>query len=269
MSDVLLVDRDGAVATLTMNRPESLNSLSVELKVALRDALADVAADPTVRAVVLTGNGRGFCVGQDLAEHMKLLSADDPAPLRTVEEHYNPIVKSIIQMPKPVIAAVNGVAAGAGASFAFACDMRIVSETAQFVLSFANAGLGLDSGASWTLPRLIGMARALEMGLLAEPVPAKTMFEWGAINQLTAIGEVVNVAQKIAARFAEGPAQAYAAIKHAYHFATSHNAAESLDFEGKLQVEVGKSEDHKIAVSAFVNKEKPTFVGRPSDRVWM
>src|SRR3954447_22556590 len=154
VSDVLLVERNEGVATLTMNRPESMNSLSVALKEALLDAAQDVAADPAVRAVVLTGTGRGFCVGQDLREHVALLEADDPAPLATVTEHYNPLVLTLATIPKPVIAAVNGMAAGAGAGLAFACDFRIAANTAGFLIAFANVGLTLDSGVSWTLPRL-------------------------------------------------------------------------------------------------------------------
>src|SRR5581483_4740212 len=177
VSDVLLVDRSDGVATLTLNRPESMNSLSVELKVALRETVAEIGADPAVRAVVLTGTGRGFCVGQDLREHVALLEANDPAPLDTVTEHYNPIVTGLVTMPKPVVAAVNGMAAGAGAGIAFACDFRIAANTAGFLLAFANVGLTLDSGVSWTLPRIVGSARATALCLLAEPVAAEAALE--------------------------------------------------------------------------------------------
>src|SRR6195952_5695734 len=166
MADVLLTDRTDGVATLTMNRPESLNSLSVELKDALVSTLGEVSADSSVRAVVLTGSGRGFCVGPGLGEH------------------YNPIALALTQMPKPVIAAVNGTAAGAGASFSFACDLRIVSRQAKFLLAFANVGLGLDSGASWTLPRLIGFGRAMELSLLAQPITAQQADTYGMVNRL-------------------------------------------------------------------------------------
>src|SRR5690242_7483715 len=138
MSDVLLVERSDGVATLTLNRPESMNSLSVELKVALRTALEEAAADREVRAVVLTGSGRGFCVGQDLREHVALLEANDPSPLSTVSEHYNPLVLTLARMPKPVVAAVNGMAAGAGAGLSFACDFRIAANSAGFLIAFAN-----------------------------------------------------------------------------------------------------------------------------------
>src|SRR5262249_6526165 len=154
-------------ATVTLNRPDALNSLTVELKEALSDAMAELSADETVRAVVLTGAGRAFCAGQDLREHARLLEAGDPSPLHTVSMHFNPIIRGLMSLPKPVIAAVNGMAAGAGASLTFGCDFRIASHQASFLLAFANVGLGLDTGASWTLPRLIGHARATAMAILA------------------------------------------------------------------------------------------------------
>ena len=261
MADVLLTDRTDGVVTLTMNRPESLNSLSVELKDALVSTLGDVAADLSVRAVVLTGSGRGFCVGQDLAEHTQLLQAEDPAPLSTVREHYNPIALALTQMPKPVIAAVNGTAAGAGASFSFACDLRIVSRDAKFLLAFANVGLGLDSGVSWTLPRLIGSARAVELAMLAQPITAQVAAEYGLTTQVVEAAQVLPVAQELAARLAAGPTAAYAAIKQAIHFSAAHGLAESLENEAVQQAAAGATADHRTAVAAFVAKEKPVFVG--------
>jgi 2-(1,2-epoxy-1,2-dihydrophenyl)acetyl-CoA isomerase len=261
MADVLLIDRTDGVATLTLNRPQSMNSLSLELKNALVETLQDVAHDAAVRAVVLTGNGRGFCVGQDLSEHVQLLEAGDPAPLSTVAEHYNPITLSLTQMPKPVIAAVNGTAAGAGASFSFACDFRIVSEDAKFLLAFANVGLGLDSGVSWTLPRLIGAGRAAELALLAQPITAQVADSYGMVTQLLPADQVLPAAQKLASRLASGPTAAYAAIKHALHYSASHTLEESLANEGAQQALAGATVDHRSAVEAFVKKEKPIFVG--------
>lgn len=245
-----------------MNRPESLNSLSVELKNALVATLTELAGDPGVRAVVLTGSGRGFCVGQDLAEHIELLQAGDPAPLRTVEEHYNPITLAITEMAKPVIAAVNGTAAGAGASLSFACDLRIVSDQVKFLLAFANVGLGLDSGVSWTLPRLIGSARALELCLLAQPITAQVAESYGLVSQLVAPDQVLPVAQELASRLAAGPTVAYAAIKHAIGYSAAHTLRESLANEAVQQAMAGATADHRIAVAAFVNKQKPAFTGR-------
>jgi 2-(1,2-epoxy-1,2-dihydrophenyl)acetyl-CoA isomerase len=261
MADVLLIDRADGVATLTLNRPESMNSLSLELKNALVEALADVASDVSVRAVVLTGNGRGFCVGQDLAEHIRLLESGDPAPLNTVRLHYNPITLSLAQMPKPVIAAVNGTAAGAGASFSFACDFRIVAENAKFLLAFANVGLGLDSGVSWTLPRLIGAGRATELALLAQPITAQVADSFGLVTKLVPTDQVVPMAQELAAQLAAGPTAAYAAIKQALHYAASHTLEASLDNEAVHQAIAGATDDHRAAVAAFVNKDAPTFVG--------
>ena len=261
MSDVLLAERSEGVATLTMNRPDSMNSLSVELKSALVAALQEVGSDPSVRAVVLTGTGRGFCVGQDLAEHIGLLQSGDPAPLSTVREHYNPITVALTQMPKPVVAAVNGTAAGAGASFSFACDFRIVAEQAKFLLAFANVGLGLDSGVSWTLPRLIGSARALELSLLARPIDATTAQQYGLVTELVPAEQVLPTAQELAARLASGPTAAYAAIKQAIHFSASHDLAESLENEAVQQALAGGTDDHANAVAAFVAKQKPVFVG--------
>ena len=261
MTDVLLIDRADGVATLTLNRPESMNSLSVELKNALVAGLQAVAADHSVRAVVLTGTGRGFCVGQDLTEHIQLLDDGDDAPLSTVREHYNPIVLALTQMPKPVIAAVNGTAAGAGASFAFACDFRVVSDQAKFLLAFANVGLGLDSGVSWTLPRLIGSARAIELSLLAQPITARTAQEYGLVTQLVPAEDVLSSATALATRLAAGPTAAYARIKSAIHYAASHDLADALEYEAVVQAEAGSTVDHQAAVTAFVNKQKPTFVG--------
>ncbi|MDQ2837009.1 MAG: enoyl-CoA hydratase-related protein [Actinomycetota bacterium] len=261
MADVLLLDRTEGVATVTMNRPDSMNSLSVELKNALVQTLGELSSDPAVRAVVLTGSGRGFCVGQDLGEHIELLQANDPAPLHTVEEHYNPITLSLAEMPKPVIAAVNGVAAGAGASLSFACDLRIVSDQARFLLAFANVGLGLDSGASWTLPRLIGSARAIELSLLAQPISAELAHSYGLVTQLVPAEQVLPVAQELAAKLAAGPTAAYASIKNAIHFSASHGLRESLANEAVQQGQAGGTDDHRAAVAAFVNKEKPVFVG--------
>lgn len=262
MADVLLIDRADGVATLTMNRPESLNALSTELKDALVQALAYVGADESVRAVVLTGSGRGFCVGQDLSEHIQLLQAGDPAPLSTVVEHYNPIALSLAQMPKPVIAAVNGTAAGAGASFSFACDFRIVAEGTKFVLAFGNIGLSVDSGASWTLPRLIGSGRALELCMLGKPITAETAQQYGLVTQLVPADQVLSTAQQLAAQLAAGPTVAYAGIKNAIHYAATATLQQALDNEAVLQNAAGATSDHRAAVAAFVNKEKPVFQGR-------
>ena len=262
MADVLLVDRADGVATLTLNRPESMNSLSVELKLALLDTLREVAADPAVRAVVLTGAGRGFCVGQDLREHVALLEAQDPGPLRTVEEHYNPIVEALAGMPKPVIAAVNGMAAGAGAGLTFACDFRIAANNAGFLLAFANVGLTLDSGVSWTLPRLIGSARATALAILAEPITAQAALDMGIVNAMVEPAHLAPAAHELASRLAAGPTAAYAAIKQSIAFAAASTLTEALAKESDLQVAMGATEDHRSSTAAFVAKQQPVFLGR-------
>jgi 2-(1,2-epoxy-1,2-dihydrophenyl)acetyl-CoA isomerase len=257
----VLVERMGAVATITLNRPSSMNSMSVALKEQLLTALRIAAADPTVRAVVLTGAGSAFCVGQDLKEHVALIESGDPAPLGTVEKHFNPIVLAIVQMPKPVVAAVNGVAAGAGASLAFACDFRLADARARFLLAFAGVGLALDTGASWTLPRLIGSGRALAMSILAEPVDATAALEMGMVSAVVPEGRALEEAQLLAARLAEGPTVAYAAIKQQIASAAGSSLPEALELEAKLQAECGQSEDHPAAVRAFVAKQPPRFEG--------
>jgi 2-(1,2-epoxy-1,2-dihydrophenyl)acetyl-CoA isomerase len=262
VSDDLLIDRTDGVATLTMNRAKSMNSLSVALKEALLDATREVSADPSVRAVVLAGSGRGFCVGQDLREHIALLEAADPAPLSTVAQHYNPLVLSLARMPKPVIAAVNGMAAGAGAGLAFACDFRIAARGAGFLLAFANVGLTLDSGVSWTLPRLIGSARATALALLAEPITSEAALEMGLVNAVVEDDRVHEAAHELAARLAAGPTAAYAAIKQSISYAADHDLEAALAMEDHLQGAMGQTEDHHTATAAFVAKQKPTFLGR-------
>jgi 2-(1,2-epoxy-1,2-dihydrophenyl)acetyl-CoA isomerase len=261
-ANVLVVERNEGVATLTMNRPESMNSLSVALKEALLDAAREVSADPAVRAVVLTGTGRGFCVGQDLREHVALLEANDPAPLSTVTEHYNPLVMTLATMPKPVIAAVNGLAAGAGAGLSFACDFRIAARTAGFLLAFANVGLTLDSGVSWTLPRIIGQARATALAILAEPINAESALEMGLVNAVVEPDLLLATASELAARLAAGPTAAYAAIKQSIAYAQTADLPAALAKEDELQTAMGHTEDHVNATRAFVAKENPTFLGR-------
>ncbi len=261
MSDVLLVDRTDGVLTLTLNRPDSMNSLDVALKVALREALEAAAADRGVRAVVLTGAGRAFCVGQDLKEHVATLESGGP-PLDTVGEHYNPVVRLLATMPKPVIAAVRGMAAGAGASLAFLADFRIGGPRTAFLMAFANVGLGADTGASWTLPRLVGYAKATEMLMLAEPVPAEEAHRIGLLTQLMDDDEsVLPAAHELARRLAAGPTVAYGMIRRQLHLATSSNLDAALAEEAVVQQACGQTADHRAATFAFVAKEKPTFTG--------
>ncbi|GDY29981.1 enoyl-CoA hydratase-related protein [Gandjariella thermophila] len=260
--DALIVEDADGVRTFTLNRPDSFNSLTLQLKEDLLGALRDAAEEPKVRAVVLTGAGRAFCAGQDLKEHVGLLQANDPAPLSTVEKHYNPLIRTVTGMPKPVIAAVNGTAAGAGASLAYACDLRIAARSAKFLMAFANVGLTADSGASWTLPRLIGYGRAMQMLLLAQPVEAEEALRIGMVNQVVPDGEALATAQALAARMAAGPTTAYAKIKEAMLAAASAELDGALAVEARTQAEAGQTADHREAVEAFVAKRPPSFTGR-------
>ncbi len=259
---VLLSIRDG-VATVTLNRPGAMNSLDVPTKVALRDTVQQVADDPTVRCVVLTGNGRAFCVGQDLKEHIGLLETGrDDILGSTVAEHYNPTVLALATMPKPVIAAVNGVAAGAGASLAFACDFRLVADTAGFNLAFAGIALSCDTGSSWTLPRLVGRAKAIELLFQPRTIKAEESLALGLATRVVAADALADEAAAFAAQLAAGPTVALASIRSAVDFSATHGFAESLANESRLMDLTGATQDHKDAVAAFVAKERPVFHGR-------
>ncbi|MBT2415946.1 enoyl-CoA hydratase/isomerase family protein [Streptomyces sp. ISL-12] len=267
MADTVLYEVSDGLATITLNRPEAMNALNIETKAALRDAARAAADDGAVRAVLLTAAGdRAFCVGQDLKEHIGLLAADRETgsgqTMSTVREHYNPIVRALAGAPKPVVAAVNGVAAGAGLGFALAADYRIVADTAAFTTSFAGVALTADSGVSWTLPRVIGPGRAADLLLFPRTVTAQEAYELGIANRLVPAGELRAEAEKTARALAEGPTVAYAALKESMAYGLTHSLAETLEKEDELQSRAGSSEDHGIAVRAFVNKEKPTYLGR-------
>jgi 2-(1,2-epoxy-1,2-dihydrophenyl)acetyl-CoA isomerase len=261
MAGVTRYEVAGGIATITLDRPDALNALTVELKTELLEAVRRAGAEDAVRAVLLTGAGRAFCVGQDLKEHVDALEAGD-LDLSTVSDHYNPLIQAIADLPKPVVAAVNGPAAGAGASLAFACDLRIAGDDASFLMAFARVGLGPDSGASWTLPRLVGGGRAAAMLMLAEPVAAAQALEMGLVSMVVPAADLVDVATGIAAKLAAGPTKAYAAIKETLAFSASHSLAESLDQEAKAQARCGHTDDHRNAVTAFLAKENATFTGR-------
>jgi 2-(1,2-epoxy-1,2-dihydrophenyl)acetyl-CoA isomerase len=248
-SEPVLVDVTGGVATVTMNRPEAMNSLDTATKSALLDAVRNVAKDDTVRCVVLTGTGRAFCVGQDLNEHVALL-------------HGDPIVTLLATMPKPVLAAVNGVAAGAGASLALACDLRVVSDTAGFNLAFAKIALSCDTGSSVTLQRLVGRAKALELLYLPRTVGAEESLALGLATSVVSPSELASTVGELAARLATGPTVAYASIRQSVSYAAEHPLAEALEFEGRMMRRTGATSDHAAAVAAFLSKEQPVFEGR-------
>lgn len=262
-SGPVLVDVTGGVATLTLNRPEAMNSLDVAAKLALLDALHGVADDDAVRCVVLTGAGRAFCVGQDLREHALLLHGDDDDQLfRTVEEHYNPIVTLLATMPKPVLAAVNGVAAGAGASLALACDLRVLADGAGFNLAFAGVALSCDTGSSVTLQRLVGRAKALELLYFPRTVDAEESLALGLATSVVPASELAATIGALAGRLATGPTVALAAMRHSLAFAAEHTLAEALELEARMMQHTGATRDHEAAVAAFLAKEEPVFEGR-------
>jgi 2-(1,2-epoxy-1,2-dihydrophenyl)acetyl-CoA isomerase len=257
------LDVEDGVATITLARPEAMNSLDVATKEALRDTVTQVAEDAAVRCVVLTGTGRAFCVGQDLKEHVQLLQdGTSDALFRTVPEHYNPIAATLVTMPKPVIAAVNGVAAGAGCSLAFAADFRLLADTAGFNLAFTGIALSCDTGSSWTLPRLVGRAKALELLYFPRTIPAAEALELGLATRVVPAAELATEAAELATRLAAGPTVAYGAVRRAVTYSAEHDLQASLAFEGELMALTGATRDHREAVAAFVAKERPTFEGR-------
>lgn len=259
----VLLDVVDSVATITLNRPEAMNGLDVATKDLLLETVQQVAADPTVRCVVLTGRGKAFCVGQDLKEHLAGLKGDADVPLSdTVEKHYNPIVLALATMPKPVIAAVNGVAAGAGASLAFAADFRILVDSAGYNTSFAGVALSCDTGSSWTLPRLVGTAKAMELLYFPRTVSAQEALELGLATQVVTVGDFEQAVGELATRLAAGPTVAFGSIRQAVASSAARPLEESLAFEAEKMALTGGTEDHLAAVDAFVAKEKPVFQGR-------
>ena len=259
---VVLHVTDG-VATITLNRPEAMNGLDVATKDLLRDTVQQVAEDRAVRCVVLTGSGRAFCVGQDLKEHLAGLKGDSSVPLSaTVEEHYNPIALALATMPKPVVAAVNGVAAGAGVSLALAADFRILVDTAGFNTSFAGVALSCDTGSSWTLQRLVGRAKAIELLYFPRTVDAAEALELGLASQVVPAEGFEQAVGELAGRLAAGPTVAFGSIRQAVAHAAAHPLAEALRFEAEKMALTGGTQDHLAAVDAFVAKGKPVFEGR-------
>lgn len=258
MSDGLRREVEGGIATLTLDRPEALNALTIPLKVALLDALEAVAADRTIRAVILTGAGRAFCAGQDLAER-----ADPDAPPLDVElrDRYEPIVRAMVALHQPIIAAINGVAAGAGASLALACDLRIAAESARFVLAFGRIGLVPDSGATWFLPRIVGSARAAEMALLNAPIDSAEALRIGLVSRVVTDADLLARAREMATTLSEGPPLAIAATKGLLAAAWTSDLEGALAGERAAQGMLGASRDHGEGLAAFREKRPPRFSG--------
>jgi 2-(1,2-epoxy-1,2-dihydrophenyl)acetyl-CoA isomerase len=251
------VEREGGVATVVLPSP----ALSLAVKEGLLASLLTVAADDQVRAVVLAGTGRSFCVGQDLTEHAAALDKDPATALDTVQRHYNPIVTALATMPKPVVAAVNGTCVGAGLGFVLACDFAVVAEAAVFGTAFTGIGLTCDSGLSVTLPAAVGMARARVLLLRPSTFTAEQAVFWGLPFELVPADQVRDMAGVLAAELAAGPTAAYAETKRLLVDGASRALADSLEAEGAAQRRLGTTADHGNAVRAFLGKERPTFQG--------
>jgi 2-(1,2-epoxy-1,2-dihydrophenyl)acetyl-CoA isomerase len=255
-------ERNPAVRVVRLNRPEQRNALTVDLKNSLVDALERAASDPDVRAVVLAGTGKAFCVGQDLGEHAQALREEAARAFDTVQDHYNPIVRSLATRPNPVVAAINGAAVGAGLGFALACDLRVAAEGASFATAFAAIGLTADSGLSTSLVRALGSARASELMLLGESFDAAQALDWGLVRAVVPADQVLPTALELARRLAEGPTAAYAEIKEALALGAEASWETALQAEGAAQARLGLTRDHAGAVEAFLAKQRPRFEGR-------
>lgn len=261
MPEAVRYDTADGIATVTLNRPDAMNALDRETKTALISALEQARDDTSARAVLLTGAGKAFCVGQDLREHAESLQAGDGLG-GTVREHYNPLIRGLTGMPKPVVAAVNGAAAGAGVALALACDFRVMAEDAKLSMAFAGIGLSADSGSSWLLPRLVGRARAIELLMLGEPVTASRAWDLGLATSVVPPADLPGTGRDFAARLAAGPTVAYHAIRSSIDFAQTHDLAQTLDYEADLQERCARTADHRAATEAFLAKQQPTFEGR-------
>ena len=258
---ILFSVADG-IARLTLNRPDRLNSFTVQMHEEVADALSQAERDDAVRALLITGAGRGFCAGQDLADRAVAPGGDGVDLGESLESRYNPLIKRLINLPKPVVCAVNGVAAGAGANIAFAADIVLAAKSARFIQSFSNIGLVPDSGGTWILPRLAGHARALGLALTGEPLGAEKAEEWGMIWKAVEDAQLENEADKLVYRLASGPTRGLAAIKLAMRKGWHSSLDEQLDLERDLQRELGRSQDYKEGVAAFGEKRAPRFSGR-------
>ncbi|WP_232665687.1 enoyl-CoA hydratase/isomerase family protein [Pseudonocardia sp. TRM90224] len=255
-------ETDEAVAVLTLNRPARYNALTKELKEALLEAVGKVAAADDVRALVITGAGKAFCVGQDLGEHAAALEADPATAFDTVTEHYNPIVLELADLPFPVVAAINGACVGAGLGFALACDLRIAAEGQKFSTAFTGIGLTADSGLSASLAHAVGVARATELLLLNEQFTAEDAVAWGLLHKAVAPDDVLSTSLELARRLAAGPTKAYVEIKRAVRRGAVSALPDVLAAEGAAQARLAATADHQAAVKDFLAKRTPTFQGR-------
>jgi 2-(1,2-epoxy-1,2-dihydrophenyl)acetyl-CoA isomerase len=256
--ETIQVDQDHGVVTFTLNRPDVLNAFNDQLTVEFHEALKRVEREAGVRCLVITGAGRGFCSGQDLRDRAGVGAISYGDSLR---RRYNPIILRLHTLEKPVIAAVNGVAAGAGCSLALACDLRIASDRASFIEVFARVGLIPDSGGTYFLPRLVGLGKAFELAYLAEPVDAQEALRLGLVNRVVPHQELTAAALDLGRRLASGPTKGYGLIKRGLRFASAATLEQALAYEAYLQEIAGHTADHREGVAAFLAKRKPEFTG--------
>lgn len=259
---MILTHVEAGVLTLTLNRPDRLNSFNDEMHRQLAEALKIAERDDSVRCLLITGAGRGFCAGQDLNDRNVSVDQETPDLGLSVERFYNPLIRRITSLPKPVICAVNGVAAGAGAALAFACDIVIASSSASFIQSFCRLGLVPDSGGSWFLPRLAGRARAMGMALLGDKVSAEQALTWGLIWQVVEPEQLADKTQTLAQHLATQPTYGLGLIKKAINASATNTLDQQLDLERDLQRLGGRSDDYREGVSAFFAKRQPEFRGK-------
>jgi 2-(1,2-epoxy-1,2-dihydrophenyl)acetyl-CoA isomerase len=258
----VLVERSGALAVITLNRPDKLNSFNEAQHRALKAAVDAVAADPGCRAIILTGAGRGFCAGQDLSDRVRPEGGEAPDLGYTLETFYNPLIRAIRALPKPVIAAVNGVAAGAGANLALACDLVLAAKSAKFIQAFSKIGLIPDSGGTWMLPRLIGEARAKALAMLAIPVPAEEAERIGMIYRAVEDAALMDEARKLGQSLAAAPTLGLGETKALIQKAFTQGLDAQLDDERDSQRRLGRSHDYAEGVRAFMEKRDARFEGR-------